>query len=83
LGYPIKIQNSHGLVFATQEFTIEPDGRAKLKPCSIVHFPAIKGIRSGHAYFELDKPASNVIDLCGKIKTVEYADGSRKPFKED
>src|SRR5262245_59732816 len=48
-----------GLILVADGFTIEPDGRVKLEPFGIVRFPNTTGLRSRHAYFEMDKPVSN------------------------
>src|ERR1700688_2576277 len=54
---PIKPGDGKGLLIAGDQFTIEPDGRLKLTPCSLARFEKEKvatALRSEHAYFKLD-----------------------------
>jgi hypothetical protein len=61
---------SKGVVLASDDFVIEPDGRVKLKPFSIAIFgkekdgyPEINTVRSDIAYLTFDQPVTNAQDM--------------------
>jgi lipopolysaccharide export system protein LptA len=69
----IKLEvQTRGVVLASDEFSIEPDGRVKLKPFSIAIFskdkgdgryPEINTIRSDIGYLTFDQPISNAQEM--------------------
>jgi hypothetical protein len=66
------VLKDRGLVLATTDFTIEQDGRVKLKPFSVAifgkerpdsHYPEINTVRANEAYLKFDRPISNQTEI--------------------
>ena len=80
---------SKGLAWATEKFTIEPDGRVKLSPFSMVRFDKsgekgspIITLRSEWALLTLDRPVASLTDLVNrKLISAELPGEVRLAFK--
>jgi lipopolysaccharide export system protein LptA len=74
--WKIKLElESRNMVIATQDISVEPDGRVKLTPFSVAIFgkdkgdgkyPEINTVRSQQAYLTFDKPVSNIAEMSGR-----------------
>lgn len=79
LNYPIQLSvQQKGLVLATEQFTIEPDGRVRLTPVSIamfgkpkagLEFPEVNTVHADMALVTFDQPIQNLADM-GKSRIV-------------
>jgi lipopolysaccharide export system protein LptA len=71
VGYTHKIElHTKGIVLATREFSVEPDGRVRLAPFSLAtfkgrpgEFPEINTVHCDVAYLEFDKPVKYVAEI--------------------
>jgi lipopolysaccharide export system protein LptA len=74
--WKIKLElQSRRMVLASQDISIEPDGRVKLSPFSLAlfgkdkgdgKFPEINTVQSQEAFLTLDKPVANITEMSGR-----------------
>jgi hypothetical protein len=85
------VLRDRGIVIASSNFTVEPDGRAKLTPFSIAifgkerdefRFPEINTVRCKEAYLQFDRPISNPTEISNrKIVGGELRGGALGPIE--
>ena len=95
----VKVEADNGMVLATDDFVIQPDGRVKLQPFRIALFgktdddhatAEINTVSSDTAFLKFDQPVSNLTDMgsrkiiaCDLIGNVNIVNNRRTLQRDD